>query len=158
MAEEKYENAHKKYESKAKEYFEHQEKRDSLFSKALSKGKANEGKLGDFFEKLELLIEIVQAWFKKEYTDIPKTTILSIIAAIIYFVSPIDLIPDFIVGLGLVDDVAVLGFAIKSISGELEKFKVWKLTRTAMSDSNQEVAAENDDENDEDESSSTVLV
>ncbi|MEH7356902.1 DUF1232 domain-containing protein, partial [Neobacillus drentensis] len=64
---------------------------------------------------------------KGEYREIPKGSIIMIIATIIYFVSPVDFIPDFIVGLGLFDDAAVIGFAIKQISSDLEKFKDWKL-------------------------------
>ncbi|MFE4525456.1 YkvA family protein [Cytobacillus firmus] len=53
-----------------------------------------------------------------------------IIASILYFVSPIDLVPDFLIGMGILDDAAVLGFAVSQISGELEKFKDWKDSRT----------------------------
>ncbi|MCQ6279873.1 DUF1232 domain-containing protein [Bacillus sp. EB600] len=43
-----------------------------------------------------------------------------------YFVSPFDIVPDFILGIGLFDDAAVIGFAIKRVSVEVEEFKMWK--------------------------------
>jgi uncharacterized membrane protein YkvA (DUF1232 family) len=52
-----------------------------------------------------------------------------IVATVIYFVSPIDLVPDFIIGLGIFDDVALIGFTAKQISTELERFKTWKDNR-----------------------------
>ena len=43
-----------------------------------------------------------------------KYLIIAIIVSVVYFVLPIDLIPDFIVGLGQIDDimVAVISFAM----------------------------------------------
>ena len=48
------------------------------------------------------------------------------VGAVVYFVSLIDLIPDFIVGVGLVDDVAVIGWVLKSIKKDLEEFREWE--------------------------------
>ncbi|WP_075981264.1 YkvA family protein [Bacillus massilinigeriensis] len=125
---ENFEQGYKKYESKAKEYMDDKEKADDLLKKAMGKAKDKKSALGEVWEKLQLLFEIFRAWIKGEYKEIPKGSIIMIIATIIYFVSPVDLVPDFIAGLGLLDDAAVIGFAIKQISGDLEKFKVWKET------------------------------
>lgn len=121
-----YEQGYKKYESKAKEYMDDKEKAEGLLKDAITKADVKKGKLGEAWEKLQLLFEVFRAWIKGEYKEIPKGSIIMIIATIIYFVSPVDLVPDFIVGLGLIDDAAVIGFAIKQISKDLEKFKVWK--------------------------------
>lgn len=55
-----------------------------------------------------------------------KFIIIVVLAGIIYFVSPIDIVPDFLVGLGFLDDAAILSFVIKQISDELYKYKGWK--------------------------------
>ncbi|MDD3536919.1 MAG: YkvA family protein [Eubacteriales bacterium] len=47
-------------------------------------------------------------------------------AGLLYFVSPIDLIPDVIPGLGLTDDVVILGLIIRQVSSDLDKYKAWK--------------------------------
>lgn len=125
---EDFEKGYKKYESKAKEYMEDKEKADDLLKKAMGKAKDKKNALGEVWEKLQLLFEIFHAWIKGEYKEIPKGSIIMIIATIIYFVSPVDLVPDFIAGLGFFDDAAVIGFAIKQISDDLEKFKLWKET------------------------------
>lgn len=51
---------------------------------------------------------------------------MAIVAGLIYFVSPLDAIPDFIPGLGLVDDLAVLAWVMKTWGGELEAFRTWR--------------------------------
>jgi uncharacterized membrane protein YkvA (DUF1232 family) len=52
---------------------------------------------------------------------------LGIIAGgLLYFIIPTDLIPDFIPLVGLVDDIAVLTTIIKSMQGELQKYRSWK--------------------------------
>ena len=47
-------------------------------------------------------------------------------AAVVYFVVPTDGIPDFIFALGLLDDVAIIGFVIKSIRGDIDNFRQWQ--------------------------------
>ncbi|MED4205466.1 YkvA family protein [Neobacillus mesonae] len=122
-----YENGYKKYESKAKEYMHDKEKAENLLYKAINKANDRKGRLTEVWEKLQLLFEAFKAWIKGDYRELPTKSIITIIATIIYFVSPVDLIPDFIVGLGLFDDAAVIGFAIKQVVGDLEKFKDWKM-------------------------------
>lgn len=122
----KYDNAHHRFDEEAKLYAEDESKLKSLFTEALDKARHNQSALGDAFTKIPLLIQFVQAWYRKEYTEIPKKTIIGIIAALIYFVSPIDLIPDFILGFGYIDDAAVLGFVFKSLMEDLNKFQAWK--------------------------------
>lgn len=116
----------KKYNSKAKEYMNDKEKGEELLRKAQKKANANEGKLEDVWEKLQLAIEMSRAWFNGSYRKVPIGSIATIIIAVLYLVSPIDMIPDFILGLGYLDDAAVLGFAFKQVGSDLEKFKIWK--------------------------------
>lgn len=121
-----YKKAHKPYESRAEGVMKSSRRRENLLKAVALKAASNKNSLGDAKEQAVLLAEFVKAWYKKEYRHVSKGTVLSIVAALLYFVSPIDLIPDFLVGIGLVDDIAVLGFAYKRISKDLEKFKAWK--------------------------------
>jgi hypothetical protein len=43
------------------------------------------------------------------------------------FISPLDLIPDTIPGVGLLDDAVVVGRVIKSVRKELEQFRAWEV-------------------------------
>lgn len=120
------EEGYKKFEKKAKEYVKRPEKTDVLLKDATKKADDKKGSLTEIWDNLQLLLELVSAWRNGEYRKIPTGSIVTILASIIYFVSPIDLMPDFLIGLGIVDDAAVIGFVLKQITTDLEKFKVWK--------------------------------
>lgn len=60
------------------------------------------------------------------YTGYNTRALLLVIAALIYLVTPIDLLPDFFLG-GLIDDTAVLVYIVHTISNELLKYKERKL-------------------------------
>ena len=73
------------------------------------------------------MYQLVESYIKREYTDIPLTSIISILAALIYVVSPIDLIPDFIPVAGYLDDVAVVTLVLSlGVGHDLEKYKSWQ--------------------------------
>jgi uncharacterized membrane protein YkvA (DUF1232 family) len=122
----KYEEGHKRFESAAKDYLEQPDKTKELIQRASKKAVDKKGNLHEVWDRLHLLFDLVTAWRKGEYRKIPKGSIVMVIATIIYFVSPIDFVPDFLVGLGILDDAAVIGFTLKQISSDLEKFKLWK--------------------------------
>ncbi len=127
----KIEEGYKKFEAKAKEYINRPEKTDELLRDASKKADDKKGALGEIWDNLQLLFDLVGAWRRGEYRKIPTRSIVTIIASIIYFVSPIDLVPDFLIGLGLVDDAAVIGFVIRQITADLEKFRIWKESHPA---------------------------
>lgn len=115
-----------KYEKKAKEYIHSPHKTEKLLKSAYEKARHRKGSLMVIWDRLILFFDLARAYMKGEYRQISKGTILTIISAIIYFVSPFDLIPDFIAGFGILDDAAVIQFAIKKISPELDAFQKWK--------------------------------
>ena len=73
-----------------------------------------------------------KAWygdFKLLYdmiTDINKATYVAIAGALTYVVFPIDIIPDFILGAGYIDDVFVVGIAMQNIADEITRYKAYK--------------------------------
>ncbi len=68
-------------------------------------------------EPFGALRQIVQTlrlvWRLMQDPRVPIFPKLTVPAAIIYVLSPIDLLPDFILGLGQVDDIAIFLFSIK---------------------------------------------
>lgn len=115
--------------SKAKRYLDDRKRLKKLLSKASDKSMSlkDENKRKAFKDDINSSIMLLKDWSNKEYTAIPKKSILSIIAALIYFVIPTDLIPDFILGTGFLDDAAVLSFLFASIKGDIEDYKLYKL-------------------------------
>ncbi|PLS02819.1 YkvA family protein [Neobacillus cucumis] len=115
-----------KYINKAKEFIGNPQKIKDLLQNVVSKATVRKGHLGDAWEKLQLFVDLVKAYTKGEYKNVHPSTIVTIIGALLYFVSPFDLIPDFIIGLGIFDDAAVIGFTLKKLSKELNEFEKWK--------------------------------
>ncbi len=88
--------------------------------------RTKKGPLGAILEEIKLMIALVKDFIQGRYRDIAMGTIVTVLGGLLYFLSPIDLIPDFLAGIGFVDDAAVLGFVLKNIHGELEKYSLWK--------------------------------
>ncbi len=80
----------------------------------------------DVKEKFFVLGRILKAYAKGQYKAIPWKTMLIIIAAVIYFVNPLDFIPDLVPIAGLADDFAILLWVYNAVSGEVEKFLSWE--------------------------------
>ncbi len=95
-------------------------------TKADAKAEAQGNVIEKFVEDLKLLIRLVRAWANGSYKDVPVATIILAVAAIIYFVSPVDFIPDWIPVFGYSDDALVVAFVISAIRGDLEKFRGWE--------------------------------
>lgn len=81
-------------------------------------------------EKFFTMGRMMKAYVKGEYRQIPWKPLLLIAAAVIYFVNPIDLIPDWIPGLGFTDDLGILLTVYKSVEHEIEKFMTWEKSGT----------------------------
>lgn len=81
-------------------------------------------------EKFFTLGRLIKAYASGHYQDIPWKSMIMIVASVVYFVSPIDLIPDFIPITGLTDDLAVLLGVFNSIGKEIDKFLIWEKTIT----------------------------
>ena len=90
------------------------------------KMKENSNRIGDFMENVRLLVNAVKSYLKGEYRELPIGTILAVLTALLYFLAPADFIPDFLVGLGYVDDAAVVGLCLNMVKADLDKYKEWK--------------------------------
>lgn len=77
-------------------------------------------------EKLSVFSRIASAYASGKYRDISWKSVLIVLAAIIYFLNPIDLIPDFIPVIGLTDDFSVLLWVYHTVGSEIDKFLAWE--------------------------------
>ncbi len=107
----------------------------SLTRQAASKLTSAGGeKFREMREQLTLGIALVKAWLAGDYRDVSKTTIVAVAAALLYFVVPLDVVPDFLFGWGLLDDAAVLGYVFSQLQSEIEAFKAFQEGRTTPED------------------------
>jgi uncharacterized membrane protein YkvA (DUF1232 family) len=79
-----------------------------------------------FQDNLIALVRMMRAWIKGDYQNISTKSIIAVVAALLYFVNPLDLIPDFIPIIGQIDDVFIVGYLIKTLNKELERFMAWE--------------------------------
>lgn len=116
------------FESKAAEYIKDKSKVSTLLNLAFRKGTGSDA-LKEVWERLLLMINVLRDWVSGEYKEIPKRTVIIVTAALLYFITPVDLIPDIIPISGYFDDVTVLGFVYAQITKDLDHYKAWKEAR-----------------------------
>lgn len=83
-------------------------------------------RLGDTFADLVLLASLLRDWVTGRYRTVPWGTLLTITGALVYFLMPLDAIPDPIVALGLIDDVAVISRTLKLTRTDLDRYQQWR--------------------------------
>lgn len=87
----------------------------------------NANALKKYTELGKVMFGMLQDYRKGIYKDVPWFTIAAIAFALLYVLNPLDMIPDFIPGIGYVDDFAVLTFSLRFMETDLHKYLDWKL-------------------------------
>jgi uncharacterized membrane protein YkvA (DUF1232 family) len=82
---------------------------------------------------LVALLRLLKAWALRQYQRVPWAALLLMAGAVVYFVMPADLIPDLLLGIGFVDDAAVVSAVVRTVRNELDRFRTWE--RRARADS-----------------------
>lgn len=122
----------KKFVGKAEEYIKKPTRVKQLLNDAYTKA-SEKNDLGtiahEAWETLQTLLRLIRASVSGEYTGLPTSTVVAAVAVTIYFLSPIDFIPDFIPVLGLLDDVALVAWFSTTIKEEMDRFAEWEKTR-----------------------------
>lgn len=110
---------------KAEELLNEPEKLE-IFLQKLEKKLKVIPKVGNTLAIVPTMISLIRRYVMKEYTEIPLGTIIAIISALIYILSPIDFVPDAIPGAGYIDDALVISVCLKLIGSDVDDYQKWR--------------------------------
>ncbi len=91
-------------------------------------------RLGEGGRQFKLLARMLYDWATGRYPDLPRSTLLSIAGALVYFMMPLDAIPDPILALGLLDDLGVLATVWKQCRSDISQYEDWLAKTEAAAD------------------------
>ena len=83
------------------------------------------GPLADIASDVQVLFDLVKDYLDGSYREAPKRTVFAAAFALLYVLNPFDLIPDFIPGIGYLDDGAVVLLVIRSIRADIDDYRTW---------------------------------
>ncbi len=83
--------------------------------------------LSKYAELGKIMVGMVKDVKNGIYPKVPWFTIATIVLALLYVLNPFDVIPDFIPGIGLIDDLSVLAIGTGWIESDLHKYLDWKI-------------------------------
>jgi len=118
-----------------KKRFDHAEKllsdQDTLekFLKRVEKKSKSISMAADALAELPIFVSLVRSYVNKEYTKIPLGSVIAVVSALIYLMSPVDLIPDIIPIIGHVDDALVIRTCWALVHTDVEAYIAWGLDK-----------------------------
>lgn len=82
--------------------------------------------LGAVWDDMKTTLRLLVAWARRSYLQVSAGSLVVLVAALLYFLTPVDLIPDALASIGFVDDVAVVTTAVETVRHELDRFRAWE--------------------------------
>lgn len=116
----------------AKKLISNPKRTSELMNKAMDKSNSTEAKtplLIEMKENISLFFQMLRDFFTGKYRKFSPRTSVKLLAALLYFLLLIDLIPDFLAVIGFTDDAAVIAWVLNSISKDVRKYKHWLLEK-----------------------------
>jgi len=114
----------------AKSYVEDPQRLRALFQEAAKQAASlPRDPFQETWPYFQTMLRLIRAYYQGDYRNVAESTLVVIIAAIIYVVNPLDLIPDAIPALGFLDDATVLALTVRRTRQTLDAFMTWE---TAM--------------------------
>jgi uncharacterized membrane protein YkvA (DUF1232 family) len=112
---------------RALEFTKDPEKLNSLIAEADQKAHlAKKGALKEVWDSLMTFFRMLRAYGSGNYREISLKTLISVVASVVYFVMPVDFIPDILLFFGFMDDAALIAWTVKSIKTDIDRFSEWE--------------------------------
>src|SRR5690606_29339873 len=94
---------------------------------AINKKFSGANTLSKYAELGKIMIGMLKDFKNGIYPQVPWFTIATAVLALLYILNPLDVIPDFIPGLGYIDDMAILSIGMGWIETDLHRYLDWKI-------------------------------
>lgn len=104
----------------------------ALITETLKKASQDRGLMERLWDQVGTTARFAGVVKRGEYEQTPWRTILLGMVALLYLVNPLDLIPDALLIVGLLDDVTLMGFFLASLRTDLQRFEAWEANRAAV--------------------------
>ena len=89
----------------------------------------NSGLLQKYSELAKLMYGMLKDYRRGVYNKVPWFTIATVAFSFLYILNPLDIIPDFIPGLGYIDDMAIFTLGLRFIESDLHNYLDWKIEK-----------------------------
>jgi len=119
--------AYEKAMSLVRELLDSPDKLSKMLTKAQNKVvKHKSGRIGELMDLILACFRLLKCYVTGEYRDISFESLGLILASIVYFVMPFDVLPDFLFGMGLFDDAVLLSWMLRSVGDDIKRFIEWE--------------------------------
>ncbi len=75
---------------------------------------------------LRVIIRLIRAYANGSYRELPWKSLVALVSGVIYFLMPVDLLPDFIPFTGFLDDFTVIMLLSGVFQQDIEDFLIWE--------------------------------
>lgn len=99
---------------------------DEIRATALADSAGRRRPIKSMLVSLTVFPRMLRAYARREFTEVPWQSMATLAGALAYFVMPMDAIPDWLPGAGLLDDAFVIELAALSIKKDVETFLTWE--------------------------------
>ena len=99
----------------------------ALIRRSQEQLRQDRSRIGSLRADVPRLVRMGGAIARGEYRHVPWKSVFLLTAGLLYFVSPADLIPDFILGTGFLDDAVLVAYVMKAIRDDLARFEDWEI-------------------------------
>ena len=96
-------------------------------------------KIGGYLANIPVLADMVRSYCVGEYRQLPIASLVGILTALLYFVLPFDILPDFIPGIGQLDDALVIAVTMAFIKADVATYKQWRAEQGKLLDADAEI-------------------
>ncbi|UOQ77463.1 YkvA family protein [Hymenobacter sp. 5516J-16] len=97
----------------------------------LASKESKDSKFKQLFDVGYTVVRLVRNYVSGSYRQIETGTIVSALGVLLYTLSPVDLVPDFVPVVGFLDDLALLSWFVEKFQGEIVRFREWEQTNAA---------------------------